>query len=737
MKFKLLKQRLSFKKRVFGFTLLEVLIVIALTATIAGVGISSYVGQQRVKLLDNTVQEIVGFLRYAQQKSIAQEQGGQWGVRFENSLEEGNFYTLNFDPDSGAFQDNYNLVKIIKDKILSFFRPFYAFARVITETERHYLPSGIKYQTPEDNDHVYVLFQSLTGFLSLGGSYPQQPYQQIILEDATGKTANIVVCKQGLITYNEDIGICGELDFTPPEIGEIIASNTSFGSYVSSPFKLSTTIHEPEGKLAFCEYTVNGSDWHEATISGTGPQYTCSKLGIVAEDRANLTLNMRATSEGGIGIGSPIIKTVDAKSPTCSDNWVDEDWITAPSVNVSMGCNDDGSGVDSIKYCVDTGNTCSPSISYTSPVTISCEPGSTCVQYIRYQSKDKVGNTSQAYYKRIRQDRQAPIDGNLSAIPDMEKVSLSWETASDGPGSGLASSGTYKLVYSMSGTPSANCTDGTQIYLGTERSYTHTDLADETTYYYRVCAYDKVGNISIGSINSAKTKPDKLANGVICTSADQCLSDYCYVDNDGDRYAPSSGTKKCQPLSQLAGVDCDDNNKNIYPGKVVSVKSCSSNNYYYIDGDNSPTGTDYCRYRYYSSQNRICLADGTVSDPPCSDYCTQTKATCGPCTGVRVCNSSSQSCGNYGGGTRCGEYCDVCHEGKCCYLRWTYYKTIKAKIKSWGPVAPCTYEFRDVITTYFPGSWQSCTGAYPTSYTTGLLYENADYDQYKCTMFCP
>ena len=78
MKFKLLKQRLSFKKRVFGFTLLEVLIVIALTATIAGVGISSYIGQQRAKALDNTVQEIVGFLRYAQQKSIAQEQGGQW-----------------------------------------------------------------------------------------------------------------------------------------------------------------------------------------------------------------------------------------------------------------------------------------------------------------------------------------------------------------------------------------------------------------------------------------------------------------------------------------------------------------------------------------------------------------------------------------------------------------------------------------------------------------------------------
>ena len=40
------------------------------------------------------------------------------GVRFENSLEEGNFI-LDFDPIL-VFQDNYNLVKIIKDKNLSF-----------------------------------------------------------------------------------------------------------------------------------------------------------------------------------------------------------------------------------------------------------------------------------------------------------------------------------------------------------------------------------------------------------------------------------------------------------------------------------------------------------------------------------------------------------------------------------------------------------------------------------------
>lgn len=430
MKFNLFKSTLSFKKKALGFTLFEVLIVIAITAIMASVGISSYVGQQKARLLDNTVQEIVGFLRYAQQKSIAQEQGGQWGVRFENSLEQGNFYALYFDPDSGAFQDSHNhsLVKKIKDKILSIFHPFYAFAKANTETERHYLPSGIKYQipeegTPEEGKHVYILFQSLTGFLSLGYSYPEQPYQQIILEDSTGRTANIIVCKQGLITYNEDIKICGEIDLTPPVVGEVMVSDTNFGSFVSSPFKLSASVHEPEGGLVSCEYTINGGiDWYEAIKSGTGPSYTCTKTGIIAADGASLTLNMQAKSEGGTGTGTPIIKTIDSVAPTCSDDWIDNWTINSP-VNTILSCNDDGSGVTSIKYCVDVANACSPAINYTNPVAISCASGSTCIQYIRYQSKDNVGNASPIYSKKIRQDRQAPTDGALSITPDDKKIS--------------------------------------------------------------------------------------------------------------------------------------------------------------------------------------------------------------------------------------------------------------------------------------------------------------------------
>src|SRR4030042_121543 len=43
------------------------------------------------------------------------------------------------------------------------------------------------------------------------------------------------------------------------------------------------------------------------------------------------------------------------------------------------------------------------------------------------------------------------------------------------------------------------------------------------------------------------------ANGQNCSAGGDCCSTYCYVDADGDRYAPSSGTKTCRADSPLGG----------------------------------------------------------------------------------------------------------------------------------------------------------------------------------------
>lgn len=59
-----------------------------------------------------------------------------------------------------------------------------------------------------------------------------------------------------------------------------------------------------------------------------------------------------------------------------------------------------------------------------------------------------------------------------------------------------------------------------------------------------------------------------LPNGNICSNNWECISGNCYVDVDGDRYAPNLGTKRCRVLSQLSGNDCYDSNINVHPGQT-------------------------------------------------------------------------------------------------------------------------------------------------------------------------
>ena len=106
-------------------------------------------------------------------------------------------------------------------------------------------------------------------------------------------------------------------------------------------------------------------------------------------------------------------------------------------------------------------------------------------------------NAGQVTMSIVTLDTTLPTDGTLSATGSNQQVSLSWSGFSD-----LGGIDYYKLVYSTSSTPSSSCSSGTQIYLGSGTSYTHTGLTNGTTYYYRVCVTDNAGNISSGVIAS-------------------------------------------------------------------------------------------------------------------------------------------------------------------------------------------------------------------------------------------
>jgi len=75
-----------------GFTLVEVLIVIAIVAIIAGVSLLSLQGTKNSTDLNNAAKQIVSILRQAQTQAASDYQGAAWGVHFVNAT--ASFYAI-------------------------------------------------------------------------------------------------------------------------------------------------------------------------------------------------------------------------------------------------------------------------------------------------------------------------------------------------------------------------------------------------------------------------------------------------------------------------------------------------------------------------------------------------------------------------------------------------------------------------------------------------------------------
>ncbi len=335
-------------------------------------------------------------------------------------------------------------------------------------------------------------------------------------------------------------------DTTPPAPGTVTPSNIQYNNtFVDSPFDLSTSFTDNESDVTSCEYTINnGTNWYAAVVSGSKPNFTCTKIGITGTNGQSLTLNMRATSAGDTGTAVAITRTVDASAPITTNN-SSSTWTNASPVTVTLNPTDgSGSGVASTKYCVDISNTCTPATTGTS-ASVTCASGSECTQYVRYFSTDNVGNQETTKSSnQIKQDRKAPVDGTtFTATSGDGPCSLAWSPATDS-GSGLNTTDAYKLVYLTGATPpNANCTNGIDITaVTTGIIYNHTGLANGTQYSYRVCAYDAVNNISAGITKTCTPQASNVTiSGYVKTSDGSAISgvtmsgDSC-TSTDGNGY---------------------------------------------------------------------------------------------------------------------------------------------------------------------------------------------------------
>lgn len=97
-----------------GFTLVELLISIAVMVALAGVGMLELSGARNRGLFIETSDRIVATTRAAMAKSRAQEQGEQWGVHFENPSSGDDFYEM-WSGDSYTDADGVHLGRVYLD----------------------------------------------------------------------------------------------------------------------------------------------------------------------------------------------------------------------------------------------------------------------------------------------------------------------------------------------------------------------------------------------------------------------------------------------------------------------------------------------------------------------------------------------------------------------------------------------------------------------------------------------
>jgi prepilin-type N-terminal cleavage/methylation domain-containing protein len=125
-------------------------------------------------------------------------------------------------------------------------------------------------------------------------------------------------------------------------------------------------------------------------------------------------------------------------------------------------------------------------------------------------------------------------------------------------------------------------------------------------------------------VPSTSPGPFSQDNGATCSANNECISGNCYIDEDTDRYAPSSGgTRKCQALVQLSGIDCyesssDPKAREVYPGQSQYFTTP----YNGTNWDYDCSGGITKRYEYACSTSCI---GGYYSDSSClnnSSVCT-------------------------------------------------------------------------------------------------------------------
>ena len=177
-----------------------------------------------------------------------------------------------------------------------------------------------------------------------------------------------------------------------------------------------------------------------------------------------------------------------------------ETWSRDRTVQVHWaGATDGGSGVSGYSLRWDRVATTLPDVHTDTTGVTATSPALADGRnhFVHLRTVDRAGNWTggAVHLGPFFIDGTPPYTGTLAAAPGPARISLSWTGFSD-PTSGLAVERHLQLVFSTSAYPAARCTNGTPLFVGTARQFVHQNLVSGTRHYYRLCAFDKAGNVS-------------------------------------------------------------------------------------------------------------------------------------------------------------------------------------------------------------------------------------------------
>lgn len=245
---------------------------------------------------------------------------------------------------------------------------------------------------------------------------------------------------------------------------------------------------------------------------------------------------------------------LDAEGPSGSVSINHDDAFTgSASVTLTISASD-ATGVS--QMCISEEESCASFIPFSSSKTLTLS-GDSGTKTVYVWFKDFLGNASSSpAMDSIILDRTKPVDGTLAAVGSPGKVSLVWSGFSDAL-SGLAG---YQVVSSSSALSS--CASGTTIYTGAATSFDHTGVTNGQTYFYRICAIDAAGNLSIGKTASARPateyKPPVglvlINNGASFTGTPNAMISLSASDESGVVSFCVSTTSSCSVFSPFVAT---------------------------------------------------------------------------------------------------------------------------------------------------------------------------------------